>query len=90
MKRYQICVFGRVQGVFFRANTKKKAAELNVVGFVMNKPDKSVYIEAEGDEENLGELLKWCQIGSAQANVTKVVENEVNVQGVESEFKIQH
>lgn len=41
-----IHVFGRVQGVGFRYYTNMKALELHIKGFVENKPDGSVYIEA--------------------------------------------
>ncbi len=41
-------VTGRVQGVGFRYYAQKKALELGVNGYVRNRPDGSVYIEAEG------------------------------------------
>ena len=48
-----IKVFGKVQGVGFRYYTQRKAVELGITGFVQNRPDGSVYIEAEGEEEDL-------------------------------------
>ncbi len=67
-----IKVYGKVQGVGFRFYTNKKAVELNISGYVQNKPDGSVYIEAEGDEKNLLTFIYWCNLGPQWARVTKV------------------
>ena len=67
-----IKVYGRVQGVGFRFYTNKKAVELNISGYVQNKPDGSVYIEAEGDETNLLTFIDWCNIGPQWARVSNV------------------
>jgi acylphosphatase len=64
-----IQVFGRVQGVGFRYYTEKKALELDIAGFVQNKGDGSVYIEAEGEELNLEQFSEWCKSGPYWANV---------------------
>lgn len=72
MKRHlNIRVSGRVQGVFFRHSAKQKAEELNITGFARNEDDGSVYIEAEGEEENLKEFLNWCYQGPPLALVEK-------------------
>ena len=44
-----ITVKGRVQGVGFRFSTVREAEELGIKGFVENRMDGSVYIEAEGE-----------------------------------------
>lgn len=67
-----IKVYGTVQGVGFRFYTNKKAIELGISGYVQNKPDGSVYIEAEGDETSLLTFIDWCNIGPQWARVTKV------------------
>jgi len=72
MKHLNIKIFGRVQGVFFRANAAKKADELGITGFARNEPDGSLYIEAEGEEENLKKFLSWCQKGPPFARVEKI------------------
>ena len=53
MKHVLIVVFGRVQGVFFRACTKKQADHLGVLGWVRNRIDGSVEIYATGREAEL-------------------------------------
>lgn len=65
-------VYGKVQGVGFRYYTNKKASELNISGYVRNMPDGSVYIEAEGEGDNLEAFINWCKIGPSWARVVKV------------------
>lgn len=72
MKHLQISVYGKVQGVFFRASTKAVADALSIKGFALNQKDGSVYIEAEGDEFSLEELLDFCNKGPENAIVEKV------------------
>jgi acylphosphatase len=63
---------GRVQGVFFRASTQEKAMDLGLVGWVKNELNGDVIIYAEGPEENLKALEKWCWKGSPKAEVREV------------------
>ncbi|MFX1392389.1 MAG: acylphosphatase [Promethearchaeota archaeon] len=72
MKRIIINVYGLVQGVFFRYATRKVARKLDLTGYVKNMPDGSVYIEAEGPEEKLRELLEFSKQGPKHAHVEKV------------------
>lgn len=71
-KRIHILVSGLVQGVFFRLNTKNKAKELNLKGWVRNLADGRVEILAEGKKEDLKRLLEWTYNGPPGAKVTKV------------------
>ena len=72
LKHYNIKISGKVQGVFFRDSTKKKAQELGLSGFVRNEPDGSVYIEAEGDAALLEEFVAWCKHGPQLARVENI------------------
>lgn len=72
MEHYKIRIFGKVQGVYFRASTKIEAERLGINGFVENKANGSVYIEAEGSTEQLEHLLIWCKKGSPMSNVERV------------------
>ncbi|TFG03079.1 MAG: acylphosphatase [Promethearchaeota archaeon] len=71
MKRIIINVYGLVQGVFFRYTTRKVARRLGLTGYVKNMPDGSVYIEAEGSEDKLKELLEFTKKGPKHAQVEK-------------------
>ncbi|MBF0101566.1 MAG: acylphosphatase [Desulfobacterales bacterium] len=72
MKHVNIRVSGIVQGVSFRYYTQKKADALKIKGFVMNKPDGSVYIEAEAEEDILEQFIEWCQHGPSAARVDHI------------------
>lgn len=76
-KAYMIYIYGKVQGVGFRYSALKKANELDIKGFVHNKPDGSVYIEVEGKGEILEEFLVWCQQGPTWARVDDVKYEEI-------------
>lgn len=79
MKRIHLLIFGDVQGVGYRAWTRKQARELRVVGWVKNLPaseagreDKAVELIAEGQQDKLEELVKRCGRGPDVAWVEKV------------------
>lgn len=81
MKQHlNIRIYGLVQGVFFRTTAKEQADKLQIAGFAENKPDGSVYIEAEGEEDNLNKLIKWCNKGPSMAQVEKVIITEDKLQ----------
>ncbi len=66
-------IYGRVQGVFFRDSSQRKAKELNLSGWVRNEPDGTVQIVAEGEEKDLKELIEWCRAGGIEhARIDKV------------------
>ena len=80
IKSLQILVTGKVQNVGFRYYTKKTANELGLKGFVRNRSDGSVYIEAEGEEQVLSRFVTWCHEGPAWARVENVELQEQPVQ----------
>ena len=79
LQHLNIHVFGVVQGVSFRAYTQDKAESLGITGFVCNEPDDSVYIEAEGTEDDLAQFLRWCHQGPPLAQVEQVEVTEWTV-----------
>lgn len=88
MKRLRIHVFGRVQGVFFRASTQTIAHDLGITGWVHNEADGSVRIEAEGDEKELSQFLEWCHHGPAHAVVDSVQTEHIELtKGVDFEIR---
>lgn len=76
MIHLNIKIYGLVQGVFFRATAKQQADKLKIKGFAKNLPDGSVYIEAEGEENDLNYFIKWCRQGPSMAQVEKVEVSE--------------
>ena len=80
-KHFSIKVSGVVQGVFFRASAKAQADALAINGLIRNEPDGSVYIEAEGDEQDLEAFLRWCRKGPPRASVDKCEIKEGSTKG---------
>ena len=76
MKHVSIRIYGKVQGVFFRASTKEKADALGIHGSVSNENDGSVAIEAEGGDETIAKFIEWCQKGPRLAIVKRCEVNE--------------
>ena len=75
-----ITVSGKVQGVFFRQNTKEKAIALGITGSVQNLPNGNVHIIATGTREQLDELTAWCRQGPRRAIVKNIITKEIPVQ----------
>ncbi len=78
-KHINIKVYGNVQGVGFRQAIKAKADSLNITGYTRNIPNGSVYIEGEGEEDNLNKLVEWCNEGpeTAEVDSVKVEEGQI-------------
>ena len=72
IKNYQIHVQGTVQGVWFRKYTCQEAIKLNLKGVVRNEQNGDVYIEAEGVETDLNQLLRFLERGSPLSKVSSV------------------
>lgn len=76
LKHYNITVKGKVQGVAFRFNAQAQATRYDLNGFVKNLANGDVYIEAEGEEENINQFISWCYTGPRLAEVTEVIAEE--------------
>lgn len=72
IRHQNIRVAGLVQGVSFRAHTQRQANAIGLTGFVRNESDGSVYIEAEGQDADLANFVRWCHEGPSMAQVTTV------------------
>ncbi len=79
MKRLNITVYGRVQGIGFRYSALHAAQRLGVKGFVKNCYDGTVYLEAEGDDEPVESFLEWCKKGPSLARVERVVTEQAEL-----------
>ncbi len=77
LRRVSLVITGTVQGVFYRRETQREAQKLRLVGFVKNEKDGSVYIEAEGAENQVGALIRWCRQGPSHARVEGVRVTEI-------------
>ena len=74
-KKVHAIIHGKVQGVFFRMETKRAAERIGVFGWVRNKRDGTVEAVFEGDEDRVNAILKWCQSGPPLSRVDRVEES---------------
>jgi len=65
-------VKGRVQGVFFRAETQKQANRLQLTGWVRNTAEGAVEVLICGRETDVGDMVEWLHQGPALARVEEV------------------
>ena len=87
-KQVHMVVHGQVQGVFFRASAQREARRLGLAGWVKNRGDGAVEILAEGEEDQVKDLLAWTQRGPSTARVEQVDTRWRSYTGDFAEFKI--
>jgi acylphosphatase len=88
-RRIHAVVRGRVQGVCFRAYTEEEAERIGVRGWVRNRMDGSVEVEAEGTEAELAALQRFLAQGPPSARVESVAIEEREPLGTETGFRIR-
>ncbi|XP_034097491.2 LOW QUALITY PROTEIN: acylphosphatase-2 [Drosophila albomicans] len=67
-------IFGRVQGVYFRKHTLKKAKELGLNGWCMNTQNGTVKGILEGPQDLISEMKLWLQHkGSPRSIIEKAI-----------------
>jgi acylphosphatase len=76
MIRRRAVVHGRVQGVFFRDTTRRRAESLGVAGWVRNRPDGAVEAVFEGEPEQVESMLRFCREGPGRAEVDRLEVSE--------------
>lgn len=89
-KRVHLFISGRVQGVFFRAETQSQALRLNLKGWVRNVADGRVEILIEGDEGDVQRMIAWCHKGPRLANVENVDYQEETFHDAFDDFEIAY
>lgn len=85
-----VVISGRVQGVWYRANTKQKADELGLSGWVRNTAKGTVEAVFEGEETIVNEMIAWCWKGPPLAKVTRVEIKQKRRGGQFTEFSVVH
>ena len=90
MKRIHIYISGKVQGVFFRAETQRAAMGFQLTGWVRNMDDGRVEAILEGEDTDVDKMLAWCHVGPPSARVEKVTISEEHYTGGFQDFNIKH
>lgn len=61
-----------MQGVGFRYSARLAARNYGIKGYVRNMSDGSVYLEAEGSEDNINRFVNWCKKGPDFAYIDRI------------------
>jgi acylphosphatase len=88
--RAHVFVSGRVQGVFFRSQTKHNADRHDVKGWVRNLPDGRLEAVFEGEKETVQTLIDFCKHGPSGARVTNIDLMWETYTGTLDKFKIKY
>jgi acylphosphatase len=83
-------ISGRVQGVFFRMETKRAADRIGVYGWVRNLRDGTVEAIFEGNQDQVDTILAWCKEGPPNAQVSDVKSDWQDYTGEFSGFDISY
>lgn len=73
----RIRVWGKVQGVGYRASARNEARNLGLQVTAENQPDGTVLLEARGPAGQMALFLEWVQRGPRQARVDRVEATEI-------------
>ena len=91
MEHVQCSVTGRVQMVRYRLYAEAEAKKFGVVGWVENRPDGSVLIEAWAEKSVLEQFIQKLWKGSPLSRVDNVSEIWENIayDGADATFMIR-
>jgi acylphosphatase len=90
MKALHMMIYGRVQGVWFRASTQETARRLKIQGWVRNTPEGNVEAHIQGEKSSVDEMLSWCEQGPPGARVERIDINEVSPNEEYKTFNIRY
>jgi acylphosphatase len=76
--RVRLVVSGRVQGVGFRWFVREAARQHRLAGWVRNRPDGSVELEASGDDGAFRQFVEEIREGPPGARVDEIRELSSN------------
>jgi acylphosphatase len=88
MSTVRFIVQGRVQGVGFRAGTRRKALQLGLLGSARNLADGSVEVIVQGEMLAIESLALWLERGPPHARVDTVQRTEVGAYTPPAEFEL--
>ena len=90
LRRIRVCVTGSVQGVGFRYFTRDMAFKSRVTGWVRNRYDGGVELEAQGSEAFVASFLQEIRTGPPLSHVSDLQVNELPVKDGEKGFEIRY
>jgi len=88
--RLRVVFKGKVQGVFFRANTKRFADKRGVVGWARNTESGDVEALFEGEDDAVNAVIHDCQNSQPYARVEQIKRAEEEPLGEFKDFRIRY
>ena len=88
MKNIKIEITGKVYKTGFRYFVKQMAEKLSVAGTVKYSANRSIVIEASGNDNSLDQFIGNCRLGSLGSEVESVLVTENSLQ-YQNSFTIQ-
>lgn len=88
-KRLHAIISGRVQGVGFRYFVQENAYRLNLKGWVRNRWDGTVEVEAEGNQRVLDQLVQTLHQGPTSAIVSEINTEWLPASGNFIDFRVR-
>ena len=86
--RVHLVVTGRVQGVNYRSAAVAEARRLGLCGWVRNRFDGTVELEAEGPPEEVEAFVAWARRGPPTARVEEVTVSRAPPTGLANGFHV--
>ena len=87
--RYYFVVSGRVQGVGYRYFCEQLANRFNITGWVRNRADGCVELEAQGPQDRLDAFVVKLEEGPILGHITELRKQELKIHSDESSFIIK-
>lgn len=84
----ELKVHGVVQGVGYRYFFVRRARDLELTGWVRNRPDGTVESRVEGDRGSIEALISQLKVGPSSASVTRLDVRWTEATGRYSSFDV--
>lgn len=88
--KVHVFISGRVQGVFFRSQTRREAKKIGITGWVKNLADGRVEAVFEGAENPVKTMIEWVRRGPLLSKVNGIEVEWENFSGEFNDFEIRY
>ena len=89
MRRVHLVASGDVQGVFFRASARDRAADLRLTGWVRNTADGAVEVEVQGAPRDVATFIDFCRDGPGRSRVANLDVHDSEIVEDEARFEVR-
>jgi acylphosphatase len=89
-KAIEAIVEGRLQGVGYRSSIQQRATRLGIKGYIRNWSGNQVKIIAQGEENELEELIDFVSQGPRRAEVRECEISWIEPEGDYFRFSIKY